>query len=124
MAKEFKMLSREELKGLNPFERRKYLTAFWNKDRIKYSDSDQAKKSKQVIKWGRSKEGYVESKCGRFDIEPHYYASTYIQGYGLNDRKTHKSTSADTHNELKAEAQAIIYREEQGLPNSNEVWRP
>ena len=109
---EFKMASREELAKMNPFERRSYLKAFWNRDRVKFSDSDQAKNSSQVIRWGASREGYAESKCKRFSISPMYYATTYIQGYDLMDNKTKMNRDHDTQNEAKAAAQYIIFNEE------------
>jgi hypothetical protein len=40
------------------------------------------------IRWGRSEEGYVESKCGRFTISPLYWGHTRPQSYELRDTKT------------------------------------
>jgi len=36
---------------------------------------------KTLIKWGRSKKGCVESKCGKYDIVPVPIAAAHANGY-------------------------------------------
>ena len=36
-----------------------------------------------MIKWGRSQEGYVTSKCGRFEISPKFWGNANPTGYEL-----------------------------------------
>ena len=37
-------------------------------------------------KWGRAKGGYVDSKCGRYNISPNYCGTTRPQDYKVWER--------------------------------------
>ena len=66
----------------------------------------------RIVKWGRSEEGYVESKCGRFDIVPLWMGTTRAQAYDLIDtgpnRNLYVRTMHDTQRLAKEHAQEII----------------
>ena len=66
-----------------------------------------------IIKWCKSSDGYVTSKCGRFDICPEWHGTSTIQGYYLvdNDEQKWITISGDTQNELTHEAQRITDNE-------------
>ena len=64
------------------------------------------------IRWPRSDEGYVTSKCERFDIAPLFICCCTAQAYELLDTKTGKRTMSDTQRDCKANAQDIIDREQ------------
>lgn len=72
-------------------------------------------KMTRKVKWGRSEEGYVESKCGRFDIVPLYMGRCSAQAYNLIDygpnRNEYKTHMSDTQRDCKENAQDIIDRE-------------
>ena len=57
-----------------------------------------------MVKWGRSEEGFVLSKCGTFEIEPLFWGSTKPQGYRLwdNERPVGQRMQAVTNNQAAA----------------------
>ena len=65
------------------------------------------------IKWSRSKEGFVKSKCGRFSISPLYCGSTRPEFYEMrdNDLGIKYGGWATTQRELKDRAQETIDEE-------------
>lgn len=73
----------------------------------------------RLIKWNRSDEGYVDSKCGRFDIEPLYCGTTRPQYYRcyytdpVTLSRTRVCGLADTQTECKEEVEDFCNR--QGL---------
>ena len=48
-------------------------------------------KDMKTVEWGRSEDGYVESKCGRFHISPLFIGRTTAQGYKVDDTETGNS---------------------------------
>ena len=65
-----------------------------------------------MVKWYRSKEGFVESKCGRFSISPEYWGRETAQSYELKDNNTKKRYRLqDTQSDAKSKADSIIYKE-------------
>jgi hypothetical protein len=64
-----------------------------------------------LIKWNKSEEGYVNSKCGRFEIEPVFIGRTTPQGYNIYYRPTPTASRvrikryADTVRDAKALAE-------------------
>ena len=64
------------------------------------------------VRWNRSDEGYVTSKCERFDINPLWMGTCSAQAYELYDNKTKKRSMSDTQRDCKANAQDILDREE------------
>jgi hypothetical protein len=61
------------------------------------------------IKWGRSDEGFVESKCGRFEISPEYWGCVQPQSYTLIDVIEHKQYRQKvTQKDCKALAKSIV----------------
>ena len=62
-----------------------------------------------MIKWGKSVDGFVESKCGRFSISPEYWGRVNPQSYTLFDRKTKKEYKLiDTQKLAKKKADEIL----------------
>ena len=74
------------------------------------------KKRRWKVKWGRSDEGYVDSKCGRFDIVALYCGTTRPQAYAVyyTDPVTLSRTCiesfADTQSQCKDEADEYLKR--------------
>jgi hypothetical protein len=64
------------------------------------------------IKWGKSEEGYVESKCGRWRIVPLYCGTTSPQMYEIIDDDEGRRWTGDTQRMLKADAQDAVDRGE------------
>ena len=66
------------------------------------------------IKWGRSDEGFVESKCGRWHITPLYWGCTRPQAYALRDAKTKKKIGAwyETQWDAKQKALDVLLKEQ------------
>ena len=67
----------------------------------------------QQIRWNRSEEGYVTSKCGRFSISPLFYGRTTAQDYVVEykaDASTpsRKVGTCSTIREAKADAQRAL----------------
>ncbi len=64
----------------------------------------------QLIKWGRSEYGHVDSKCGRFVICPNYCGSTRPQDYNVWDRKrgVFVSNMAQTISEAKDDVEDFM----------------
>lgn len=60
-----------------------------------------------LIKWGRSEDGFVDSKCGRFSIVPNYCGTTRPQDYNVRDkdRKIIISHMAQTISEAKEDVE-------------------
>ena len=42
----------------------------------------------EMIKWNKSTEGYLTSKCGKFEIEPVFIGRTTPQGFNVYYRPT------------------------------------
>jgi len=60
------------------------------------------------IKWGRSEDGYVDSKCGLFRIVPKWWGRVSPQEYVVEHRVEETWTrieSADTQRDAKRRAQ-------------------
>ena len=49
---------------------------------------------KKLTQWGRSIEGYCQSKDGRFSICPLYEGTTRAQSYQVRDEKTGRTWTA------------------------------
>jgi hypothetical protein len=52
--------------------------------RLRFLERSAATKRVSLVKWGRSVEGTVASKCGRFLVEPLFLGRTTAQAYKLN----------------------------------------
>lgn len=63
------------------------------------------------VKWNKSTEGFTQSKCGRFRIQPLYMGTTRAQAYELYDERTHGRCMNDTQRQCKDEAEGILERE-------------
>lgn len=69
-----------------------------------------------IIKWLRSEEGYVDSKCGRFEIvplwcgttRPQYFDCYYTDPFDLSRKKVTSLT--DTQRDCKAEVESFCKR--------------
>lgn len=70
--------------------------------------------SSTLIQWKRSEEGFTESKCGRFEIEPIFIGRTTPQAFQLYYRETafvpRKKIRGfcDTQREAKNYAQSFL----------------
>jgi len=68
------------------------------------------------IKWNKSAEGYVSSKCERFDIEPVYMGRTTAQAFSVyyrlpfSDKREQLKRYADTQRDAKAVAEDHLVR--------------
>jgi len=73
------------------------------------------------VKWERSEEGYVDSKCGRFEIvplfcgttRPQYYEMYYTDPVMLTRRRV--VGLADTQRSCKDEVEDFLIRERKRL---------
>jgi hypothetical protein len=63
-----------------------------------------------TIQWGRSDNGYVESKCGRFSIHALCMGTTRPQGYELWANGHGRIADADTQAQAKREAEEWLKR--------------
>ena len=72
-------------------------------------------KRRPLVEWGRSDEGYVTSKCERFDIVPLYMGTTRAQAYNLidygPDGDLYITRMSDTQRDCKDNANDVIERE-------------
>lgn len=60
----------------------------------------------KTIRWGKSKEGYCDSKCGRFSISPQWCGRVNPVFWKLVDNKTKTETRCcSTQREAKEAAQ-------------------
>jgi hypothetical protein len=64
------------------------------------------------LSWERSKDGYVRSKCSRFEIGPEPQGTTRAQAYYIVDRETGRRWDGDTQRGLKTDAQRVVDKEE------------
>jgi len=68
-----------------------------------------------AIVWFRSNEGYIRSKCGRFEIFPNFCGNLHAKSYNLHDnRKTNDTTVAagiSFQSEAKLIAESIESKE-------------
>lgn len=65
-----------------------------------------------MVKWNRSNEGFVESKCGRFTISPEYWGRESAQSYELKEKQTGKRYRfQDTQSVAKSKADFITVQE-------------
>ena len=64
--------------------------------------------------WKKSREGYTESRDGRFRITPLYEGTTRAQSYKCEDTKTGRTWTGDTQRDLKWDVGNILRREEIG----------
>lgn len=62
----------------------------------------------EKIKWGKSKDGYIKSKCGWFEIEPQHWGCVSARNYVL--KYMSKAYKADTQREAKQKADLIAMR--------------
>ena len=60
-----------------------------------------------MISWKRSREGYVDSTCGRWLIEPLYFGSVKPQSYALFRDGARVGYLIATQREAKARADAL-----------------
>lgn len=72
-----------------------------------------------MVKWNRSVEGFAESKCGRFEIEPLFMGRVSPQAYQLRVDGKVAFRYLNTQKDAKAEAEAIV-RFEQAAAASTE----
>ena len=68
------------------------------------------------IKWNRSREGFKNSKCGRFEIIPKFCGCTEAQAYTLQRRNSDGgvreiSLYCETQREAKEDAEDCLERE-------------
>lgn len=56
-----------------------------------------------TVKWNRSEDGYVTSKCGRFHIDPLFMGCTTAQAYHLNGVGYY-----NTQREAKVAAESLV----------------
>lgn len=77
------------------------------------------------LQWGRSSEGYCESKCGRFSITPHYCGTTRPRFFTLVDGETKREYGCNaSQRDCKQKAQQIadgVYREEPVLMSEEQA---
>jgi hypothetical protein len=68
------------------------------------------------IKWNKSDDGYVSSKCGRFDIEPIFMGRTTAQCFRImfrppfTDKRVEVGKYIDTQRDAKVAAEDFLYR--------------
>lgn len=63
------------------------------------------------VKWGRSEEGYVFSKCGRYIIDPVFWGRERPHSYRLSFGKQQLSEGHWTIRDAKAAAEAHARKE-------------
>ena len=68
--------------------------------------------SARFVKWHRSAEGFVESKCGRFRIAPKFQGCTTPKSYELIDGRATRGSLFESQRDCKLEAEEIAKREE------------
>jgi len=65
---------------------------------------------------GRSDNGFIESKCGRFQIIPFWWGrctpQEYVVKYNKNNEKIKIRSGCDTQKEAKQEAEKWLERQE------------
>ena len=70
----------------------------------------------KMLKWKRSDDGFVDSKCGRFQIVPRWWGRVAPQEYILED-KGKQVGSYDTQRAAKNAAERIVNPpEEEDVP--------
>jgi len=60
------------------------------------------------VQWGRSEDGYAESKCGRFRIIPIFAGRVQPIWYQVIDKETGDKAQRDTQHECKAWSHARV----------------
>jgi len=74
-----------------------------------FSEQFFKKEIKVKIKWGKSEDGYIESKCDRFRIVPNFWGRCNPQDFTVeykdNDKIIKIRSGCDTQKEAKQEAQ-------------------
>ncbi len=83
-------------------------------------------KTVRIVKWNRSEDYFVESKCGRFEIIPNYSgdwsANPKPYDYALRDKKRRKSRRGiNTQLDAKELADAVVRDEIEAAPSESEV---
>ena len=58
------------------------------------------------VSWGKSDEGFVESKCGTFSIEPQYWGSVAPRNYILKKNGVRVGGMFDTQRDAKLAAKS------------------
>lgn len=58
-----------------------------------------------MLKWNKSREGFTESKCGKFNISPQYWGCCKPQNYIM--QYNGRQYSAETQKELKIKAEQL-----------------
>lgn len=67
----------------------------------------------RFVYWHKSEDGFVDSKCARFSIEPNSCGRTQPIDYVLRDRKRREAHPCDTQREAKERAETIVRAEDQ-----------
>jgi hypothetical protein len=60
-----------------------------------------------MITWSKSTEGFVTSKCGRFQIKPKFWGRVRATEYLLKDTRTGAASRHDTQRAAKIAADRI-----------------
>lgn len=63
-----------------------------------------------MVKWNRSEDGYTESKCGHFRIEPIFMGRTTAQAYHLYADGVKVMQYCDTQREAKEYAERYFQK--------------
>lgn len=67
-----------------------------------------------MIKWGRSDDGFIDSKCGQFRLVPKWWGRVNPQEYVVEhqeDDKWVRIASGDTQKEAKRYAEDWVHQE-------------
>jgi len=63
------------------------------------------------VRWARSEDGHVDSKCGRFSIFPLYCGRVAPQFYKVRDRETGREATRDRQGDCKQWAHDEVHNE-------------
>lgn len=77
------------------------------------------------VRWGRSEDGFTDSKCGRFSINPLWGGCANPQWYELKDKQDNPKKRGnwhDTQRDAKQAAQDKVDRENGDMPE--DAWPP
>lgn len=64
-----------------------------------------------MIHWKRSREGFVESRCGRWKITPEYWGCVDPQAFTLHRDNTIVVRNCATQREAKQDAENLLLKE-------------
>lgn len=76
------------------------------------------------IRWGKSKEGFIKSKCGRFHISPRYWGHVKPQCYALDytpaDKKFNMGSTYNNQKDAKKAAERMFSERKQRAEDEKE----